>query len=123
MKSRLALFSLLVAAMVLGTAGAAFAVGGSSTDASVAQYGTPTPTPTSTGGNVLGEQAGGGSGGGQVAGAGTQGAVQPARQVEAGVRSASLPFTGFLAIPVLLIGGALLSVGLLLRRRAADDRD
>jgi hypothetical protein len=119
MKSRLAVLSLLVAAMVLGTAGAAFAVGGSGTDASVAQY----PTTTSTGGNVLGEQAGGGSGGGQVAGAGTQGAVQPARQVEAGVRSASLPFTGFLAIPVLLIGAALLSVGLLLRRRAADDRN
>jgi hypothetical protein len=41
--------------------------------------------------------------------------VQPARQVEAG---SSLAFTGFAAIPVLLLGASLLVTGLILHRNA-----
>ena len=47
--------------------------------------------------------------------------VQPARQVEAGANDQlELPFTGFAAIPILLGGIALLSAGLVLRRRTGD---
>ena len=47
-------------------------------------------------------------------------AVQPARQVqEAG--SNELPFTGFAALPVLLLGLVLLSAGLVMRRSSTKD--
>jgi hypothetical protein len=122
LKSRLAILSMLVAGMLLSTTGAGLAISGVGTDAATSQYTTSTPNS----GNVLGESN---SGGGNTAGQGDQGvagesagSVQPARQVEAGAGSGSLPFTGFLAIPVLLGGVALLSAGLILRRRAADDR-
>jgi hypothetical protein len=118
MKSRLAILAMLVTGMLLSTAGAGLAI-----DASTSQYTTSTPDK----GNVLGEsdQKSGdvaGEGDEGVAGEQAGGSVQPARQVEAGADSGSLPFTGFLAIPVLLGGVALLSAGLVLRRRAADDR-
>jgi len=50
--------------------------------------------------------------------------VQPDRQVVAAVQASDkeeLPFTGFAAIPVLLIGLALLSGGLVMRRSARND--
>jgi hypothetical protein len=129
MKSRLAILSMLVTGMVLSTAGAGLAVDGltSRNDAAKFQY---YVVPGGDNGNVLGEdnnnQPGGvaGQGNGAAPGGGVAGAndVQPARQVEAGAGSENLPFTGFLAIPVLLGGVALLSAGLVLRRRAADDR-
>ena len=104
MKSRLAILSMLVAGMLLSTTGAGLAVTSlGSNDASVAQYG---------GDN------------GDVLGASDQGTeVQPARQVETGAGSGQLPFTGFLAIPVLLGGVALLSTGIVLRRRTASERN
>src|SRR5215213_7206082 len=127
MKSRLVILSMLVLGMLLSTAGAGLAVSGlaGQDNASTAQYGTPTPTPTG-GGNVLGDEDSGNnvlpeesnspSGGGGNA-------VQPARQVEAGATTNSkLPFTGFAAVPVLLGGIALLSVGLVLRRRTGEQR-
>ena len=130
MKSRLVILTTLVLGMLMSTAGAGLAVSGlngGNHNASIAQYGTPTPNPTqSGGGGVLGEQdtgagqnvspseeSGGGNGGGGNA-------VQPSRQVEAGSSGSSLPFTGFAAIPILLGGLVLLSGGLVLRRRAGD---
>jgi hypothetical protein len=127
MKSRLAILSMLVTGMLLSTAGAGLAIDGVSqhNDAASTQYKTDTPK-----GNVLGEDDSNSPGGvaGEDAGSGPSGTageetgVQPTRQVEAGAGSGTLPFTGFLAIPVLLGGVALLSAGLVLRRRAADDR-
>ena len=121
MKSRLAIMAMLVAGMLLSTTGAGLAVTSlGSNDASVAQYG--------PGGGEEGANGGGGGtnhGGGQgdVLGASDQGTeVQPARQVETGAGSGQLPFTGFLAIPVLLGGVALLSTGIVLRRRTASER-
>jgi hypothetical protein len=121
MKSRLAILAMLVAGMLLSTTGAGLAVTSlGSNDASVAQYG--------PGGGEEGANGGGGgtnNGGGQgdVLGASDQGTeVQPARQVETGAGSGQLPFTGFLAIPVLLGGVALLSTGIVLRRRTASER-
>jgi hypothetical protein len=130
MKSRLAILSTLVAGMLLSTTGAGLAVTSLRSQhdsAAVAQYGTPTPTPTpgSKGGpgSVLGESnSNQPSGGGGDNAAGDNSGLQPTRQVESG-SGGSLPFTGFLAIPVLLGGVALLSGGLVLRRRAADDQN
>jgi hypothetical protein len=123
MKSRLAILTMLVSGMLLSTAGAGLAISGVGNDASTSQY--ATETPSGGGGKVLGEEnAGGGGVAGEddaqgVAGDSDEG-VQPTRQV-AGAGSGSLPFTGFLAIPVLLGGVALLSAGMILRRRTADD--
>ena len=107
MKSRLAILLMLVLGMVFSTAGAGLAVQGlTSDDASISQYDTPP-------GDVLGEEDEG-----DVAG---DEAVQTPRQVETGSDS-ELPFTGFLALPVLLGGVALLAAGLVLRRRTHSDR-
>ncbi len=128
MKSRLVILTMLVLGMLLSTTGAGLAVTGLSGDnASIAQYSTPTPTPTG-GGGVLGQQDtgnGNGTAPENNGGGGSptpSGSVQPARQVEAGANNSTLPFTGFAAIPILLGGIALLSAGLVLRRRAGDER-
>jgi hypothetical protein len=111
MKSRLAILLMLVLGMVFSTAGAGLAVQGlGSDDASVAQYETPTPPP----GDVLGEEDESGVNG-------DVDVTQTPRQTENGSDS-ELPFTGFLALPVLLGGVALLSAGLVLRRRTHGDR-
>ena len=140
MKSRIAILATLALGMVLSTGGAGLAVSGfasQSDNAAATQYGTPTPTATTTptggGGNndVLGEEESGGgnpTGGGNENGgpAGQEDEEQPARQVEAGAQAGGgddeeLPFTGFAAIPVLLGGVALLTTGLVLRRRTANE--
>jgi hypothetical protein len=130
MKSRLAILTMLVSGILLSTTGVGLAIDGASSqnNAAVAQYATPTPTPTG-GGGVLGEDTGNSPGGSKNQNHNTpggthaenSGGVQPARQVEAGAGSNTLPFTGFLAIPVLLGGVFLLSAGLVLRRKAAHD--
>jgi len=129
MKSRIAILSMLVVGMLLSTAGAGLAVSGlaGQDNASNAQYGTSTPT---GGGDVLGDEDSGNNvlpeennGGGDTSPEGGGNDVQPARQVEAGANTNSkLPFTGFAAVPVLLGGIALLSAGLVLRRRTGEQR-
>ncbi len=123
MKSRLVVLTMLVLGILLSTTGAGLAVSGLSGDnASIAEYTTP------TGAGVLGDQDTGSgtqpsnNGGGNAPAGGGGNNVQPARQVEAGANNTSLPFTGFAAIPVLLGGIALLSAGLVLRRRTGDER-
>ena len=127
MKSRLVILSMLVFGMLLSTAGAGLAVSGLSgknKDASIAQYG-GNETPTG-GGNVLGDEDAGSNVLPEDSGADNNpsggGDTQPARQVEAGATNSQLPFTGFAAIPVLIGGIALLSVGLVLRRRTGEQR-
>ena len=124
MKSRLVILTMLVLGMLLSTTGAGLAVSGLSGDnASIAEYSTPTPT---GGGGVLGDQDTGSGTAPEENGGGTApneaANTQPARQVEAGANNSQLPFTGFAAIPVLLGGIALLSAGLVLRRRTGDER-
>lgn len=126
MKSRMAILATLVVGMLLSTTGASLAISGfaSSNDkASVAQYGPGSGEEGEGGQGVLGEEetGGGGTKGVQEKGGG---GVQPARQVEAGTQATggeSLPFTGFAAIPILLGGVALLTAGLVLRRRSSGD--
>lgn len=121
MKSRLAILSMLVGALLMSMTGASLAISGISSttnDASVAQYGggvapeeqTPTPAP---GGGVAPEEQ---HHPGNTPTTPTT-VAQPTRQVEAGQTTNQLPFTGFAAIPVLLAGVALLAGGLVVRRR------
>jgi len=138
MRTRAAILSVLALGFLLSTAGAGMAITGlqANDQASVAQYPTTTTTPptetTTTPpapeSAVLGEQAE------RTAPAAPPAEVlpeaqesvpveQPARQVEAGAQASpgALPFTGFAALPVLLLGLALLSVGLVMRRSARSD--
>ena len=135
MRSRLAIIAMLVFGMVLSTGGGALAVSGftsQSNNAAEQQYGPSVGSTETPGDNgVLGEEESGGPAGGQENGGGAAPAptsedqgTQPARQVEAGAQGtgeAQLPFTGFAAIPILLGGVALLTAGLVLRRRSAND--
>ena len=142
MRSRLAILGMLALGMVLSTGGAGLAVSGFASqngNAAQNQYGTPTSTPTtppsstpdSGGGDndVLGEEDSGGPAGGTdneaPSGGGNEDTpAQPARQVESGAQGngdEQLPFTGFAAIPILIGGVALLTTGLVLRRRTADE--
>lgn len=127
-RSRLAITSMLAVGALMSTGGAALGVSALSTDltARAAQYGTtttqtqqtlvapPIVTPPAasdvapTGGS--GEETTGAPGG---TGPETAGAQAP-RQLAAG-EAAELPFTGYLAIPLLLLGLALLAAGLVLR--------
>jgi hypothetical protein len=110
MKSRLAILLMLVLGMMLSTTGAGLAIQDLTTnDASVAQYGN---ADTDDEDDVLGDE----EAGGDVAGDD----LQPSRQVESGADGGELPFTGLLALPILIGGVALLSGGLLLRRRTGD---
>jgi uncharacterized membrane protein len=173
MKSRVAILGMLVAGALFSTAGVGLAVSGttaSQTNASVAQYPTPTPTPTVTPACVPSSDttSGNGSPADSCSGpctdttAGTlspasgapaaecsptptpEGGVlpaeahgnapassggvapaeaantQPVRQ-EAAAANTQLPFTGFAAIPVILGGLALLTGGLILRRRTKEE--
>lgn len=125
MKSRLAILGMLVAGMLFSTAGAGLAVNGiasSGSNASEAQYGTPTPTPTDTGGVLPIEETSTPTPPSNAPGGGVlpEEETQPSRQVSA-TSNSQLPFTGYAAIPVLLGGIALLSGGLVLRRRTRSE--
>jgi hypothetical protein len=68
---------------------------------------------------VLGDVAQGGEGGdvaATTAGDAPLAAAQASRQLESGSGGAELPFTGYAAVPTLLIGIGLLAMGLILRR-------
>jgi len=110
MMSRITIITVLAVASLLCSSGAAFGASALSTDtnSSAAQYGNPTR-------QVLDDQSGG-----AAKPAAAKPAAQAPRQLKAS--GASLPFTGLAVIPIVLIGLALLSVGMLLRRRSATPR-
>lgn len=121
MKSRVAVLLVLVLGVFMSSTGATLAVSGlsSSGSASTAQY--PEPDQHS---NTLGTQESNSNGP-----SGTTEAVQTApaetqavRQV-ASTSSGSLPFTGFLAIPVLIVGVGLLGAGVAMRLRLRSGND
>ena len=108
MKSRLALTAILVLGVMMSGTGATIAITGASDSGSagVAQYGLGNEEEEN--GNLAGAQQGGGDD------------TQPAEQVAAQGDSGSLPFTGFVAIPLLVGGVALAGTGLVLRRRTRE---
>lgn len=143
MKSRLAIVAMLATGAFMSGTGATLAVDGlsSTNNATSAQYGTTTTTPPATptvstgGGEVLGDivqsnpggdiipgppEAPAGEAADEPRGGGGERPATPAqetRQVELGAPVARLPFTGYAGITVLLLGLALLSTGLVMRRR------
>jgi hypothetical protein len=133
MKSRLALMLMIVAGLTMSTTGATLAITGSSGSGSAAvnQYDTVAPQkddgdqPQQDDGDQPqqddGDQPEAGTLGTEDSGDdGDDGDTAPvAEQVEvAGDDDDSLPFTGFIAIPLLLGGVALVSAGAVLRRKA-----
>jgi hypothetical protein len=138
MKTRTGLLAVLASGALLSSGGVAMGVSGlaaAGNSAATAQYNATTPaTQTTSGaqGQVQGET-------GQVLGAtntkspsnavsgatqSTPAAVaQPTRQEALSNSGNQLPFTGYAAIPVLLLGLALLGTGVVMRRRSrASDR-
>lgn len=142
MKSRLALTVLLVAGFMLSTTGATLAISGSSGNGSASsnQY---TPAGTKEhhtenhvkGANTSGSKGctenGGGNGGNNGAGGNGCNETQPTAAVEVAPTAeqqavvssgSSLPFTGFVAIPLLVIGLGLIVVGAVLRLKSRNDQ-
>ena len=113
MKSRLALTLILVLGLMMTGTGATIAITGASDSGSagVAEY--SNGNNGNEGGNLAGEEQGGGNGGPAES-------TQPAEQVAAQGSSGSLPFTGFVAIPLLVGGAALAGTGAFLRRRTYE---
>ena len=136
MRSRITILLMLVFGFAFSGAGATLAISGSGGDATVSQQGTygttqtpPTLVPPAgvpPAGGVEGESEESDEGGGGVAPAGSDQPaprdvapeVQVTRQASADTTAGELPFTGFAAIPILLIGVFLLASGLVLGRRA-----
>jgi hypothetical protein len=116
MKSRLALTLILVLGLMMTGTGATIAITGASDSGSagVAQYNEGN---NNEGGNLGGKEQTGGGGGNAPAG---EEATQPAEQVAAQGSTGSLPFTGFVAIPLLVGGAALAGTGAVLRKRAHE---
>ena len=118
LKSRVAITAVLMLGLFTGGTGATLAVSGSSDggNASQVQY------PRGTGGNnVLGQQQGSNPanpGGGNVLGTSesSPGAAQGSQQVVATQGGSSLPFTGLAAIPIIILGLALLGAGAMMWR-------
>jgi hypothetical protein len=133
----LGIAALLAAGLVLSGGGAAAAISGFAADTTAvnAQYSTPTGSPPVSGSGTRGSTVG-------VAGEtdtnptntstspslGTQGepdeaptppatANAPSQVVAAADSGDTLPFTGFAAIPIVIVGALLIAAGALLRRR------
>jgi hypothetical protein len=135
MKSRLAVVMVLALGIFMCGTGASFAASGSSGSGSAgsAQY------PEENENSLCGENGSGSSGsaGSEAAGCehpceeaasgseqaaqngsgGNQNCAHPSQQVSSGGGGGSLPYTGFLAVPVLLIGVGLLGAGVAMRFR------
>jgi hypothetical protein len=127
MKSRLALTLLLVAGFMLSTTGATLAITGSSGSGSAAteQYVQPQ---NEEGHNEQGTKGVSGKGGKEKNTLEEEPATEvevtpaPAAEQQAVVSSgSSLPFTGFVAIPLLVIGVGLILVGATLRLKSRKD--
>ena len=121
MRSRLAILLMLVLGLTFSTTGAGLAISGFADgggQAAATQY-----DDGDDGGGVLPDSDDGdnGGGGGVTPDSDDEADVQPARQFESAGTGGSLPFTGFAAIPVLLLGLGLLSAGLIVRRTSRDD--
>jgi hypothetical protein len=114
MKSRLALTVILVLGLMMTGTGATIALTGASDSGSAgcAEY---CQNNGNEGGNLAGQEQGGGGGGNAPAES-----TQPAEQVAAQGSSGSLPFTGFVAIPLLVGGAALAGTGAVMRRRTHE---
>lgn len=116
MKSRLALTLVIATGMLMSTGGATMAISGSSGSGSAAE------NEYCTAGDKACSPQGDNDNGGAVLGTSDSGVPSQDEQVAtASTDSGSLPFTGFAAIPLLILGIGFVSVGLMLRFRANRD--
>lgn len=111
MKSRMAVVIVLATGIVFAGTGTSVAISGNAGGGSAGQAQYPQEN---TGNDQVAGETLGGSGGGSAPATSTQ----PAQQVSAGSSNDALPFTGFLAIPLILAGAGMLGWGLVLRRAA-----
>lgn len=119
MRSRFAVTFMLVLGFLISGSGAALAVSGISASGSAAENQYPAEVVGQQGGEQ-GETGGGGN----EANQGTQGteeAAQVAQQVAVTGEDSGLAFTGFAAIPLLLVGVGLTTAGLILRRPGTQE--
>jgi hypothetical protein len=126
MRTRLALMSILALGVLMSTTGGALALSNLTGSQSAGDAVYP-ETPGgevggetgSSGGNTLGDDSSSGGGGtaGESASGGTPNDALDTADQRASNEDGTLPFTGYAAIPLLLIGVALLGTGLVLRRR------
>lgn len=120
MKSRLAITMMLVAGIFMSTTGAGLAITGGTVSQNAGQEASGGGEGVTLGQEEGGDQgtapAGATQGEEQVLGPGGSGNTSPEEQVAA-TGDDTLPFTGFLAIPLMIGGVALLGSGLVLRRR------
>ena len=142
LKSRLALILVVAAGFTLSTTGATLAITGSSGsgNAAVSEYGAQGVSGANEGGGesngkseggVKGKSESGGETNGQSEGGvndkslGGGDSTEPVSQTSGGEQvavagdSGSLPFTGFLAIPLLIVGVVLLSFGAIMYRKTS----
>jgi hypothetical protein len=124
MKSRLAITTMLVLGIFMSTTGAGLAITGGTVSQDAGQEATGGQEGQTLGQEDRGDQgngpAGATQGEDQVLGptGGGGGEASPEDQVAATAEGGeTLPFTGFLAIPLMIGGVALLGGGLVLRRR------
>ncbi len=113
MKSRVAVTLVLALGVFMSGTGATLAVSGlaGNGSASSAQY--PAPNGQKRHSNMLAVRGSNGP---------STPATQTVRQV-ADTSSGSLPFTGFMAIPVLIVGVGLLGAGVVMRQRLRSGKD
>jgi hypothetical protein len=117
MRTRFAIISMLVVGVLLtSTAGAGMALSGSSGSGSAgsAQYGAP-PSHHHT---HLVSPASSNTAPASSNTAPPDGVVQPAQQLATPTGSSQLPFTGLVLIPLIILGVAMLLIGLVLRSRS-----
>jgi hypothetical protein len=124
MRARIALVSVLVGGVMMSGTGAALALSGESSHGNASAAGYSAPITQSTQPQVLGETQGTTpTTTTEPTTSSTPTSTQPV-QVQ-GVRQVassnvkSLPFTGLAAIPIILLGVAMMAGGALLRRRLA----
>lgn len=124
MKSRLVLVTMIVAGLMMSMTGATLAISGSSGDGNAAQraYEDDTVAGQDQGGGGADDTVGGNEVAGQDNGAGStpEDAQEVQQAAASGDGDGTLPFTGLLAVPLMIGGVALLGTGAMLRRKSRD---
>jgi hypothetical protein len=119
MRSRLAMLLVIAAGFMLSTTGVGLAISGTSGSGSAAQNQYKHVSPNKGHGGKNGVKGVTLASEEEPPTAEVEPAPTAVEQVETTSSSGSLPFTGFLAIPLLIVGVGLLSLGAVIRRKTS----